>query len=350
VALVLSVVAIFMALGGSAYAANKLIIHTGNIANGAVTNKKLADHSVGPLKFNHNATSYFKRLAKLGASGATGPQGPKGDPGPVGPTGKTGDTGAPGPAGATGQTGQTGAQGQQGPSGPTGARGSDGLNPAIAVDHIPSIGSSSGTNPNPDSGDPGDAGWYFTGTGTGGSAQFTDGGLELQGAGIDGNTFQGAIGVAKAFNLPLANLNALAYYWTVDTANGNQAPCVHVSVTGLNGDSKFTSGFANLVLNPALNGVTVSPGLAGHADGFTSAAKWYSTTENGGSGTVVMLNAPGGLNDPQPMSFFTGKAANSGAVITQISLDNCGTSGGSGSFDSVADGLLINSTRYDFGS
>jgi hypothetical protein len=44
---------------------------------------------------------------------------------------------------------------------------------------------------------------------------------------------------------------------------------------------------------------------------------------------------------------------NPNAVITQISLDNGGTSGGSGSFDAGADDLLVGfngtNTRYDFG-
>jgi hypothetical protein len=43
---------------------------------------------------------------------------------------------------------------------------------------------------------------------------------------------------------------------------------------------------------------------------------------------------------------------NPNAVITQISLDNGGTSGGTGSFDAGADDLLLGfdhtNTRYDF--
>jgi hypothetical protein len=418
-ALLVAIIAVFVALGGGgALAASKLIVHTDDIANGAVTGRKLAAGAVGLKKLN---TPLRAAIAKAGARGVvgqqgpTGPQGtqgPQGPPGPQGSTGATGATGAKGdagPQGAQGQQGQAGAQGQQGqpgaqgdpgstgdkgdkgdkgdqgpqgnpgptgpkgdagpagpqgpqgdpgpvgPSGPAGKDGTDGtdgkdgadgLNPAVAVDHMPSIASSSGTNPNPDSGDAGDGGWYFTGDGAGGSASLTDGALELTGSGVDANTTQGGIGVAKAFtNMKLSDLNALSYDWTVDTANGDQAPCVHITVGGLTADSHFASGFANLVLNPFLNGQNAVAGAQFHTDGFTAAAKWYSTTEPGPNS----LTNPGSQDDPQPMSFFTGKAADSGATIGQISLDNCGTTGGSGNFDAVADGLLINSTRYDFG-
>jgi hypothetical protein len=372
-ALLVAFVALFVALGGGgALAASKLIIHTDNIANGAVTNHKLAAGSVGLHKLNTHVRSALSKITgrgivgQQGAQGAQGAQGPQGPQGATGATGATGAQGAKGDAGATGaqgpkgdtgatgDTGDTGAQGQQGQQGqqgPAGQNGTNGLNPATAVNSLPPITVSGETpdpaNPagNPDSGAPGDAGWFRTGEGAGGSAQLTDGGLEVTGAGTDQFTFQGGVGVAKAFNLPLTGLTALAFDWTDYTLNGDQAPCVHVTVNGLTGDSKFASsgGFANLVLEAALNGVSnPQVGVAYHTDGFTQSALWYSTTQPN-------IGDPGGQNNPRPMSFFTGQAANSGAQIGQIALDNCGSSNASGSFDAVADGLLINNTRYDFG-
>ncbi len=76
---------------------------------------------------------------------------------------------------------------------------------------------------------------------------------------IDANTAQGGIGIAKAFNnVPLANLDALTYQWHVNEVNtvSPQAPTIHITVSGLTNDSHFGSGFANLVYNPTLNGIT----------------------------------------------------------------------------------------------
>ena len=91
---VMSTIAVFVVLGGGAYAATKLpknSVGTAQIKNKAVTKAKLA-----------------KGVAVKGATGAPGPTGPKGD---------TGTPGAPGPKGDKGETGATG------PS--TGAAGGD---------------------------------------------------------------------------------------------------------------------------------------------------------------------------------------------------------------------------------
>jgi hypothetical protein len=51
-ALVIAFLALFAAMGGSAVAATKLIIHTRNIADGAVTNPKLRNGAVSNSKLN----------------------------------------------------------------------------------------------------------------------------------------------------------------------------------------------------------------------------------------------------------------------------------------------------------
>jgi hypothetical protein len=60
-ALAIALVALFVAMGGSAVAAGKLIIHTRNIAKGAVTKPKLADGSVSPAKLSRYLNSVLAK-------------------------------------------------------------------------------------------------------------------------------------------------------------------------------------------------------------------------------------------------------------------------------------------------
>ena len=102
--------ALFAALGGSAYAA---VTVTGrNIKDGTITGRDVKNRSVGTSKLSTSAVSSL-----TGRPGPAGPQGEKGDRGPVGPTGATG------PKGETGPAGSQGAQGPAGPPGPSGVSG-----------------------------------------------------------------------------------------------------------------------------------------------------------------------------------------------------------------------------------
>ena len=202
-------------------------------------------------------------------------------------------------------------------------------------------------NTSPPTSGAGDQGFYFTG-GSGGNASFSAGQLLLTGAGIDGATVQGGVGIAKAFNsIPLTALDALSYNWHLITANGDQTPSIHVTVLDATTDSKFGSGFTNLTYTPSLNGPAPVAGVDVTSDAL--AGDWYSTDEPGGNNPS---NA-GSQDDPKPLSFFTNNNPN--AVIIQISLDNGGTSGGSGTFSAGADDLVLGLSgspfvRYDFGS
>ena len=100
-ALVVAVVALVVAMSGSAVAATTLLAHTNNIANGAVTGKKIANGAVG---INKLAGTIRATLAKAGeprgtVSGPQGPAGPQGPQGATGPQGAAGATGEQGPAG-----------------------------------------------------------------------------------------------------------------------------------------------------------------------------------------------------------------------------------------------------------
>jgi hypothetical protein len=239
--------------------------------------------------------------------------------------------------------GKTGAKGAKGAPGAPGTDGSDGLNPAVAVDNAPQ----EGANATPPTSGTGDQGFYFTGA-AGGHASFSAGQLMLTGSGVDGATVQGAVGVAKAFDsAPLTSLDALSYDWHLITANGDQTPTVHVTVTGATTDSHFGSGFTNLTYTPSLNAPVPAVGTDVTSDALQGL--WYSTAEPGGNSA----DNAGSQDDPQPLSFFTNR--NPAAVIVQISLDNGGTSNGSGTFAAGADDLILGFTaspfaRYDFGS
>jgi len=77
-----ALVALFIALGGTGYAAIK--INGKNIKNGTVTGKKLKNRTLGTAKLTAAARRSLR--GQRGATGATGPPGPKGDPGPVDPS------------------------------------------------------------------------------------------------------------------------------------------------------------------------------------------------------------------------------------------------------------------------
>jgi hypothetical protein len=333
-AMVMATVAVILALSGGAYAATQVAnksIGTKQLMDSAVTNHKLLNGAVGPAKLDRTLTAELAKHNGIGATGGRGSAGATGPKGDTGPAGKDGNNGA---------------------DGSTGAHGVNGANPGVSVVNVPAIapGDTSAAG-NPDSGPLGDQGFYFSGNGPGGSAQITNGELDLQGPGVDGNTGQGGIGIAHAYsNVALGSLDALSYDWHVNAVDGTQAPTIHVTVTGASADSKFVTGtgFTNLVYNPAINGVTASESTAFQSDAFAPGAKWYSSAEATNSPTT-----PGSQDDPEPLSYFV--SHDPSAVIGQVSLDNGGTSGGTGTFDAGADSLIIGFqgspfTRYDFGN
>ncbi|HWX88373.1 MAG TPA: hypothetical protein VNX67_09375 [Solirubrobacteraceae bacterium] len=88
-----ALLALFIALGGSAVAANHYLINSTAQINPKILKKLRGD--IGPAGTNgSNGTA--------GAAGATGPQGPAGEKGETGPKGATGLKGEPGPKGEAG--------------------------------------------------------------------------------------------------------------------------------------------------------------------------------------------------------------------------------------------------------
>ena len=111
--------ALFAALGGSAYAA--ATITGASIKDGTVTGRDVKNRSLGANDLSPQA---LRSLASQpGAQGAPGPKGDTGEPGAPGPAGPKGD---PGPKGAPGAQGAPGPQGETGPAGPRGFEGPTG--------------------------------------------------------------------------------------------------------------------------------------------------------------------------------------------------------------------------------
>lgn len=104
-AFVVAVVALFVALGGTGYAAVKLNGH--DLVDGSVTGRKLANRTLSASKLSSSARKSLRGApgaagakGATGASGATGATGAPGATGPAGPKGDAGDVGPAGPAGA----------------------------------------------------------------------------------------------------------------------------------------------------------------------------------------------------------------------------------------------------------
>jgi hypothetical protein len=124
---VLAFAALFIALGGSAFAASNLI-HTKDIAPGAVTSAKIKNGGIA-LKDLSTSTKSSLQGGK-GASGSPGNAGASGSPGNTGASGSPGNTGASGSPGSVGASGSSGSNGANGAAGSNGANGANGPNGA----------------------------------------------------------------------------------------------------------------------------------------------------------------------------------------------------------------------------
>jgi hypothetical protein len=95
---VVAYLALFAALGGSAYAA---VTVTGkNIKDGTVSGRDVKNRSLGKAELSPSAVSSL--LGDRGPAGPQGPAGPKGPQGEPGLPGAPGETGPQGPSGLTG--------------------------------------------------------------------------------------------------------------------------------------------------------------------------------------------------------------------------------------------------------
>jgi hypothetical protein len=121
--------ALFAALGGSAYAA--ATITGAGITDGTITGKDVKNRSLGTKELSKKAVSSLTG-GQRGPTGPQGPPGPQGDKGASGAPGPAGPKGDPGPKGETGPKGGPGPQGERGPIGLTGPQGPPGpMDPSV---------------------------------------------------------------------------------------------------------------------------------------------------------------------------------------------------------------------------
>lgn len=103
---VMSTLAVFMVLGGTAYAAKQLpknSVGSKQIKRNAVTSSKVKNRSLRAVDFKRGQLP----RGAAGAAGAAGPAGPQGPAGAGGANGPQGPAGADGPAGPAGPAGAT---------------------------------------------------------------------------------------------------------------------------------------------------------------------------------------------------------------------------------------------------
>ena len=100
---VMATMAVFIALGGSSYAA--LTVTSRTVKNNSLKSVDIRNNSIKSVDVrNRSLLAKDFRPGQLPA-GAPGPQGPKGDPGLPGAAGAKGDTGPQGEKGETGEPG-----------------------------------------------------------------------------------------------------------------------------------------------------------------------------------------------------------------------------------------------------
>ena len=150
-AMSLACTALFLALGGSAFAARGLI-QAGDIAPGAVTGKAIRRGAVEPKDLSAGTRALLGSQGVSGVNGATGTTGTgganggKGETGPAGTPGVNGANGPNGANGAEGPKGSNGANGANGPNGANGTNGVDGTNGTNGLKGEPGTNGTNGTN------------------------------------------------------------------------------------------------------------------------------------------------------------------------------------------------------------
>jgi hypothetical protein len=113
-ALVIAVIALFVALSGAAVATTKAMISGASIKNGSITGVDVRDNSLTPADFRGSVRGPAGQAGPAGAAGSPGAQGPKGDAGARGDTGAAGAQGSPGKQGDPGKPGEKGDPGVDG--------------------------------------------------------------------------------------------------------------------------------------------------------------------------------------------------------------------------------------------
>src|SRR5688572_9513490 len=92
---VMATIAVFAALGGTAYAG--IVVTGADVRNGSLTGADIKHRSIGGKVLRKDVFSQQGGVGAPGPHGATGPAGPAGPARPAGATGIAGPQGSPGP-------------------------------------------------------------------------------------------------------------------------------------------------------------------------------------------------------------------------------------------------------------
>jgi hypothetical protein len=333
--------------GGTAEATG--LIHTANIANGAVTFDKFAP-SVQKLLVVRakpgingsngqpgatGSTGETGATGMQGPPGATGPKGatgadgaqgvrgPKGDPGLKGDTGATGDTGPQGDPGAPGGKGDTGAKGDPGSDGAPGAD-SDDIRTVTAADMHGFVFA-----PNGDDGD----------TTPNGSVSFDAVTGAPKGANVlDMQTTTGrgvVVYLPVAAGRLLSELTSFGYASNVISApNPAYDVTAQIEVVGSSA-THFGSGYTTVVFEPYLNG---NQGAVGwHRNDVVHGKVWSSQALPSGD-----------CSQSVPCPFSTFIAENPKATVLSAPKLRIGQNGGTAATD--AGQYQVDDVIYGFGT
>jgi hypothetical protein len=108
VSLVVALVALFVALGGGAYAATTTLMGHSQLAPNSVWHNNIGKGSVHMDNLTSSLKAQLDKTGKTGATGATGQQGATGPQGPARTNGGAGPAGTGGPTGSQGPLGPSG--------------------------------------------------------------------------------------------------------------------------------------------------------------------------------------------------------------------------------------------------
>jgi hypothetical protein len=126
---VVATMALLFAMGGSAFAANRLIVSpakTASTSTAFTTPPRSREFGYLITSITQISPRVQSQLKATGRRGPTGPAGAAGAPGSQGPSGLPGAAGAPGTEGIRGREGREGKPGEQGSRGERGERGETG--------------------------------------------------------------------------------------------------------------------------------------------------------------------------------------------------------------------------------
>jgi collagen triple helix repeat protein len=128
-ATIITMAALFFALGGTAVASHFLITSTGQIKPSVLKTLRGSNGPAGPagVQGATGATGSAGPEGPVGKEGPSGKEGARGPEGKEGKEGKEGPSGGPiGPEGKEGREGPAGPEGKEGPEGPEGKEGKEG--------------------------------------------------------------------------------------------------------------------------------------------------------------------------------------------------------------------------------